>query len=120
MRRTISTFSSDIAHPQYLANDARPSPSVPGVDEAVEIHSQPIERAPRAGYPALTAAPLWIDAGAEDPFQPGDQALATALRADGAPVTSKLSWPGGHDSDYWDAHWGRYLRFYANALEGCD
>ncbi len=89
-------------------------------DDAEDFARNDVVAAARAGDPALTDAPLWIDAGAEDPFQPGDQALATALRAEGAPVTSKLSWPGGHDSDYWNAHWGRYLRFYANALEGCD
>jgi endo-alpha-1,4-polygalactosaminidase (GH114 family) len=29
------------------------------------------------------------------------------------------SWPGGHDNGYWDAHWARYLRFYANSLAHC-
>ncbi len=89
-------------------------------DDAEDFARNDVVAAARASSPALIAAPLWIDAGAEDPFQPADQALATALRADGASITTKLSWPGGHDTDYWNAHWGRYLRFYAKALSGCD
>lgn len=89
-------------------------------DDAEDFARNDLVAAARAGSPALTTSSLWIDAGAQDPFQPGDQALATALRADGAPITTELSWPGGHDSDYWNAHWGQYLRFYANALQACD
>jgi S-formylglutathione hydrolase FrmB len=63
--------------------------------------------------------PLWIDAGAEDPFQPGDRAFAGALENAGDDVTAKLTRPGGHDGDYWNSHWGEYLRFYANALAKC-
>ena len=29
------------------------------------------------------------------------------------------TWPGGHDADYWHAHYGAYLRFYAQALASC-
>jgi S-formylglutathione hydrolase FrmB len=68
---------------------------------------------------AFGGEPLWIDAGMEDPFQPGDQAFAKALEAGGDNVTVKLDRPGGHDSEYWNAHWGEYLRFYANALARC-
>ena len=69
--------------------------------------------------PSQTGQPDWLDAGTEDPFQPGDQALADALQAAGADVTVKLGAPGGHDSDYWHAHYARYLRFYADALADC-
>jgi hypothetical protein len=48
----------------------------------------------------------------------GDDAFAAALRAAGAHATVR-TWPGGHDGDYWDAHWRDYLRFYAKALERC-
>ena len=34
-------------------------------------------------------------------------------------MTAKLTRPGGHDGDYWNAHWGEYLRFYAGALAKC-
>jgi hypothetical protein len=40
------------------------------------------------------------------------------LRAAGAHATVRTR-PGGHDGDYWDAHWRDYLRFYAKALERC-
>ncbi|MDX6652759.1 MAG: hypothetical protein QOJ38_1540 [Solirubrobacterales bacterium] len=66
----------------------------------------------------LRGTPVWLDAGSSDPFRPGDQAFAAALRAAGTPITVK-SWPGGHDRDYWNRHWGSYLRFYAAALANC-
>lgn len=59
---------------------------------------------------------LWLDAGRSDPFQPGDQAFRDAL---GSRVSAHLSSPGGHDEDYWDAHWPAYARFYARALADC-
>jgi S-formylglutathione hydrolase FrmB len=58
-------------------------------------------------------ARLWLDGGAGDPFKAGTDALAgaTGIRA--------AHWPGEHESDYWHAHYGRYLRFYADALARC-
>ncbi len=74
-----------------------------------------------ASNPApFTGQPIWLDAGTQDPFQPGDQALAGELRADGATASVHLDWPGGHDADYWGAHWRDYMRFYATALANCD
>jgi poly(3-hydroxybutyrate) depolymerase len=71
-----------------------------------------------AGARRLTRLPLWIDAGDRDPFRPGDAAFAGRLRsAGGHPRVHE--WPGGHDGDYWNAHWGDYLRFYARALKRC-
>ena len=67
------------------------------------------------GDPAgLADLPVWLDAGDEDPFRPGQQALAAAL----GDVTAR-TWPGGHDGDYWDRHWPDYLRWYARELERC-
>jgi S-formylglutathione hydrolase FrmB len=66
----------------------------------------------------LTRLPVWLDAGDADPFRPGDDAFAANLRAAGAHA-SVHRWPGGHDGDYWNAHWGDYLRFYARALKRC-
>jgi enterochelin esterase-like enzyme len=66
----------------------------------------------------LIRLPVWLDAGDADPFRPGDAAFAANLRAAGAHA-SVHRWPGGHDGDYWNAHWGDYLRFYARALKRC-
>jgi hypothetical protein len=66
----------------------------------------------------FTGLPVWFDAGDKDPFRPGDDTFAAALRSAGADATVHV-WPGGHDGDYWNAHWGDYLRFYANALGRC-
>ncbi len=62
--------------------------------------------------------PVWLDAGDEDPFQPGDRAFVAALEQAGADVTAH-TWPGGHDGAYWDRHWADYLRFYARELARC-
>jgi enterochelin esterase-like enzyme len=40
------------------------------------------------------------------------------LRARGARLSSHV-WPGDHSGNYWRAHMGRYLRFYADALARC-
>ena len=58
----------------------------------------------------LDDVPVWLDAGDKDPFRPGDEAFAAAV-----PHASVHIWPGGHDGDYWNAHWRDYLRFYARA-----
>jgi S-formylglutathione hydrolase FrmB len=88
-------------------------------DDAADFARNDVIGAARSDSAAFTGEPLWLDAGAQDPFQPGDQAFAAALRADGAAATIKLSRSGGHDSDYWDAHWNQYMRFYASALKRC-
>ena len=59
-------------------------------------------------------APVWIDIGNRDQLRPGAAALAQGLKADGADVSFHV-WPGSHDGRYWDAHFGDYLRFYADA-----
>ncbi|HEY1539724.1 MAG TPA: alpha/beta hydrolase-fold protein [Solirubrobacteraceae bacterium] len=58
-------------------------------------------------------AALWLDGGTEDPFRAGGEAFARALRI------PMHHWRGGHDSDYWHAHYTTYLRFYADALARC-
>lgn len=60
----------------------------------------------------------WLDAGDDDPFLPGVEALEQALRAGGAqPVVKRSS--GGHDSGYWNGNWAEYFAFYAHALNVC-
>jgi S-formylglutathione hydrolase FrmB len=93
--------------------------TAPGAfDDAEDFARNDVIAAARADPGAFTSQPVWLDAGDEDPFLAGDAAFTDALRVAGAPLTEK-SWPGGHDSDYWDSHWGSYLRFYAEALRGC-
>jgi poly(3-hydroxybutyrate) depolymerase len=58
-------------------------------------------------------ARLWLDGGTRDPFRPGEESLARALSI------RLRHWPGGHDGGYWRAHYGSYLRFYADALAAC-
>jgi hypothetical protein len=65
------------------------------------------------GRAAWGRARLWLDGGTGDPFRAADEALAAAL---GIPMRH---WAGGHDDAYWHRHYGRYLRFYADALRAC-
>ncbi len=58
-------------------------------------------------------ARLWLDGGTADPFRQGGEALAAALGI------GMRHWTGEHEGDYWRAHFGTYLRFYADALAGC-
>ena len=57
--------------------------------------------------------PVWLDAGASDPFLAADRAFAHAhgLRLH--------VWPGGHEGAYWASHLRAYVRFYAQALRSC-
>jgi enterochelin esterase-like enzyme len=89
--------------------------TAPGAfDDAEDFAGHDLVAAARArGRAPWGTARLWLDGGTADPFRPGDTALATAL---GIPLRH---WPGGHDSAYWHAHYGRYLRFYASALAAC-
>jgi S-formylglutathione hydrolase FrmB len=94
--------------------------TAPGAfDDAADFERNDVIGAASSDPGVFTSQPMWVDAGAQDPFQPGDQAFAGALRADGADATIKLDRPGGHDGDYWNSHWGEYLRFYAGALQRC-
>jgi hypothetical protein len=61
------------------------------------------------GRTAWGTARLWLDGGDEDPFRDGGEALASALGI------AMRHWPGEHEGDYWRAHFGDYLRFYADA-----
>jgi S-formylglutathione hydrolase FrmB len=61
---------------------------------------------------------VWNDYGSDDPFRVYDEGFVAAMERGDADFTTH-SWPGGHDNAYWDAHWPRYLRFYANSLAYC-
>jgi S-formylglutathione hydrolase FrmB len=94
--------------------------TAPGAfDDADDFERNDVVGAAASNPAPFTSQPVWLDAGAQDPFQPGDQVFADELQADGADATIKLDRPGGHDGDYWNSHWDDYLRFYAGALHDC-
>jgi poly(3-hydroxybutyrate) depolymerase len=80
-------------------------------DDAEDFSRHDVIAAAQAGE--FGDLPLWLDAGDEDPFIPGQTAFAAA-----AGVELRVS-PGGHDGEYWDSHWDDYLRFYARELARC-
>lgn len=83
-------------------------------DDAADFARNDLIAIARArGGRAWGGARLWLDGGTQDRFRAGGEALAGAL---GIPLRL---WPGNHDGDYWRAHYGSYLRFYARALERC-
>jgi S-formylglutathione hydrolase FrmB len=61
---------------------------------------------------------VWNDYGSEDPFRAYDEGFVSTLERGDADFTTH-SWPGAHNSAYWDRHWSRYLHFYANSLARC-
>ena len=82
--------------------------SAPGAfDDAEDFAKHDVVAAARAG--TFRPKSAWIDRGNSDPFVPGDDALADALGIE------SHRYPGGHEREYWDAHWDEYLRFYTRA-----
>ncbi|HMJ36718.1 MAG TPA: alpha/beta hydrolase-fold protein [Baekduia sp.] len=93
----------------------RGADTAPGAfDDAADFARHDVVALARVrGRAAWGRARLWLDGGTADPFRPGGEALATALRI------PMHHWSGGHDGGYWRAHYARYLRFYADALAAC-
>jgi S-formylglutathione hydrolase FrmB len=88
--------------------------TAPGAfDDATDFHRHDVIGWARSHRAAYGRAQLWLDGGDADPFHQADEAFARALGV------RMHVWPGGHDSDYWNAHWRDYLRFYAGAFAGC-
>jgi S-formylglutathione hydrolase FrmB len=65
------------------------------------------------GRAAFGRARLWLDVGSADRFRAADEAFAAALG-----IRLRV-WEGEHEGNYWSAHYGDYLRFYADALAAC-
>ena len=94
--------------------------SAPGAfDDAEDFDDNDVLATAAVDPDAFSSQPLFLDAGKSDPFVPGVTELANSLEAAGVDATVKLNWPGGHDEDYWNAHWDEYLAFYADALADC-
>jgi S-formylglutathione hydrolase FrmB len=87
-------------------------------DDAEDFAAHDVIAVARERPTAFAAQPLWLDAGNEDPFLPGDEAFAAALRAGGVDVRLATP-PGGHEDAYWEGRWKDYLPFYADALARC-
>lgn len=93
--------------------------TAPGAFDDAEDFADHDLVAAAASDPAGLAGPdLWLDAGDEDPFLPGDETFVAALAGSGVEV-DEHEWPGGHDGAYWDEHWDEYMRFYGAALDRC-
>ncbi len=93
--------------------------AAPGAfDDARAFARHDVVGAARDGARGLTSVPVWVDTGDADPFRPGIEAFAKALRAAGGRPRVHV-WPGGHDGSYWGRHAGAYMRFYAGALARC-
>ena len=87
-------------------------------DDAEDFARHDVIADARAEPAPFTTQPVWLDAGEDNPFRPGDEAFVAALESAGAPLTANTTWPGGHDDGYWNSHWDEYLRFYAEAFRG--
>jgi S-formylglutathione hydrolase FrmB len=87
-------------------------------DDAADFARNDVITVARTQTAAYKGAHIWLDAGNQDPFQPGDQAMVAALRQAGDTVTAK-TWPGAHEAVYWKAHFPAYIRFYTKALAHC-
>jgi len=94
--------------------------TAPGAfDDASDFARNNVVGAARNGDSAFLRLPVWLDAGNQDPFQPGDRAFIAGLRSAGARLTTHTTWPGGHVGSYWDKHWLAYFHFYVKALAHC-
>lgn len=93
--------------------------TAPGAfDDAEDFAAHDVIGAAQSVPEPYLSEPIWVDAGDEDPFQPGIQAFTAALEAADAELQAK-TWPGGHTGDYWRSHWDDYMRFYSRALADC-
>jgi S-formylglutathione hydrolase FrmB len=93
--------------------------TAPGAfDGAADFERNDVVEAVRADPDPFGGMRVWNDYGEADPFRVYNEGFVDHLRADGVDLSAH-SWPGGHDSAYWNRHWPAYLRFYANALAGC-
>jgi S-formylglutathione hydrolase FrmB len=123
----FGAYDLALLHPQRFCAVGGHSPALwfeggetaPGAfDGAADFNRNDVVGMVRGNPDAFAGMRVWNDYGDEDPFRVYDEGFVGYLRADGADL-SDHSWDGGHDSAYWNRHWGAYLRFYASALAGC-
>ena len=93
--------------------------TAPGAfDDAEDFNRHDVVGAVQGDPAAFGGIPIWNDYGGNDPFRVYDETFVAALESGSADLRAH-TWPGGHDSAYWDRRWGAYLHFYANALAQC-
>jgi S-formylglutathione hydrolase FrmB len=93
--------------------------TAPGAfDDAADFERNDVVGMVRENPDAFAGMRVWNDYGDADPFRVYDEGFVGYLRADGADLSAHTG-SGSHDGAYWDRHWGRYLRFYANSLAAC-
>jgi enterochelin esterase-like enzyme len=85
----------------------------PDLVAAVGGHSTTVPHSP--DQLAAAGIPIYLDVGTSDGLFAEDEALATALRRQGADVRWNPA-EGQHERAYWTAHLPDYLRFYSDAL----
>jgi S-formylglutathione hydrolase FrmB len=95
------------------------SETAPGAfDDSADFERNDVVEAVQTDPDAFGDTRIWNDYGNEDPFRVYDEGFVAALEAGDADLSAHL-WPGGHEGDYWDAHWPAYQRFYIKALNHC-
>jgi hypothetical protein len=83
-------------------------------DSASDFARNDLIAAAKANPKLYGHAQLWLDVGAQDPYVgSADAELARELHI------QLHVWPGSHDFNYWNAHWGAHLGFYAHAFATC-
>lgn len=93
--------------------------TAPGAfDDLADFERNDVVRTVQEDPGAFGDARVWHDYGQTDDFLVYDEGFDAAMEAGEADFTTH-SWPGGHESSYWNAHWPTYLRFYANSLKHC-
>ncbi|NDJ60023.1 MAG: hypothetical protein GYB67_02795 [Chloroflexi bacterium] len=76
--------------------------------------NNPLDLALNAPFLQEANLRMYVDYGTEDPAGENLDTFSSRLSARGIPHTLVINPVGGHDSDYWSAHLGEYLTFYAD------
>jgi S-formylglutathione hydrolase FrmB len=93
--------------------------TAPGAfDDAADFERNDVVGTIREDPDAFGEAKVWNDYGSEDDFRVYDEGFVLAIASSNTDFVTH-SWPGAHESSYWNAHWLDYQRFYSKALRGC-
>jgi S-formylglutathione hydrolase FrmB len=123
----FGAYSLALAHPRRFCAAGGHSAALwfeggetaPGAfDSAADFERHDVVGTVASDPDAFGAMWVWNDYGGRDPFRGYNEGFVDHLRRGDAKLSAHV-WPGGHDSAYWNAHWPRYLRFYANSLAHC-